>query len=725
MQQSSMPSRKRPAPGASPANPQSQATYTVQPGAPNQPLQNDSSFADWAASTDYRQFPDNLDAIPGNLNSYDATTLGYNPALDAEDSVHYMNGTDPQNAGQLVRRNANQQLARQARNSWDGDANPDRTNWEEEEDDDDELERRASEAKKEAITKKRQIPPFVQKIRSFLDEDRNTELIRWSDDGKSFVVLDEDEFAKTLIPELFKHKNYASFVRQLNMYGFHKKVGLSDNSMKASESRRKTPSEYANPYFRQGRPELLWLIQKPKSAPGKKGPDGKIEEEEEIGKKPGSIMQPVKGGKSQDTSKDLVAINRNDLDSIKTEIYNLKKRNEVISNYIGSLRQQNSTIHQQAEKFQAAQNRFQQMYDRHESSINAILTFLATFYNRSLEGQNQPNFAEMFASTLPPSGQSGSIVDMSDMPNMDLQNMASRSMNQPRRNQKLLLAAPHIASSSTTPLPTPKVESIDTPVNASSHASPSPAAGVNDMLSRINWANANSPQASGANNFDFDSALEHLQTSDGNMPLTDAETTDILTRMTQDAGSTLDTTPAKPSNPQQNTNSALGGVNQSFNIPNMPTTADFDRIRHQQYALDQVQKLQDDQNQRVREIADKLGPLSPNGFIPGIHDNSNVPVPDSFDLDDWLNNPYFPENSGNLDGNADNGLNIPHTSLTGLEGLENSNTLLQQNLGGDGTQAHSVSSQAASPATVETLDDVDADTNVLAGEGSRKRRRRD
>ncbi|KAF4269848.1 hypothetical protein KXW28_003969 [Aspergillus fumigatus] len=48
---------------------------------------------------------------------------------------------------------------------------------------------------------------------SFLNESKNTDLIRWSDNGNSFIVLDEDEFAKILILELFKHNNYASFVR--------------------------------------------------------------------------------------------------------------------------------------------------------------------------------------------------------------------------------------------------------------------------------------------------------------------------------------------------------------------------------------------------------------------------------------------------------------------------------------------------------------------------------
>ncbi|GJD01607.1 HSF-type DNA-binding protein [Colletotrichum higginsianum] len=134
------------------------------------------------------------------------------------------------------------------------------------------LEEMARKAMREAQQKRKQIPPFVQKLSSFLDDDKNSDLIRWSEKGDSFVVLDEDEFAKKLIPDLFKHNNYASFVRQLNMYGFHKRVGLSDNSMRASERKNKSPSEYSNPFFRRGHPNLLWLINKPKGGnKGKKG----------------------------------------------------------------------------------------------------------------------------------------------------------------------------------------------------------------------------------------------------------------------------------------------------------------------------------------------------------------------------------------------------------------------------------------------------------------------
>jgi osomolarity two-component system response regulator SKN7 len=47
-------------------------------------------------------------------------------------------------------------------------------------------------------------------------------VVSWGPEGDCFVVKDMNEFTKTILPKMFKHSNFASFVRQLNKYDFHK-----------------------------------------------------------------------------------------------------------------------------------------------------------------------------------------------------------------------------------------------------------------------------------------------------------------------------------------------------------------------------------------------------------------------------------------------------------------------------------------------------------------------
>jgi heat shock transcription factor, other eukaryote len=66
------------------------------------------------------------------------------------------------------------------------------------------------------------LPPFLKKLFSLVNDASWGELIRWEDNGQNFIILDPTEFSRKILPAYFKHKNFSSFVRQLNQYGFSK-----------------------------------------------------------------------------------------------------------------------------------------------------------------------------------------------------------------------------------------------------------------------------------------------------------------------------------------------------------------------------------------------------------------------------------------------------------------------------------------------------------------------
>ncbi|KAA8642860.1 hypothetical protein EYZ11_009691 [Aspergillus tanneri] len=640
--------RKRPAPGTSPVVQPQLGSVNYPPNSGSQ-LSNDQ-FLQWG------QNPSPTIANPSftDANSYNPTYSSQNAPSSTVTASNQL--ARRQTPNQLVSRNRGHEqtltsLPESGANTGESGG------WGESLD---ELYQRALVAKKDAQAKRKQIPPFVQKLSSFLDESKNTDLIRWSDDGNSFIVIDEDEFAKTLIPELFKHNNYASFVRQLNMYGFHKKVGLSDNSMRASERKNKSPSEYANPYFKRGHPDLLWLIQKPKNATGQGPKSGKTNvrvKTEEPDDYDNDDYEDSTGVSRDDRARNrqlsLVTSSvmpKDQLAGVYRELQTIRQQQQVISNTISKLRREHEQLYAQAANFQ-------EQHTRHENSINAILTFLATVYNRSLQGQEGPqNIANTFAGAI--SQDQGNVVDMADnysLSTLGAPNVGSPGGQRSMKKQPLLLKAPPATatgSQSRAATLSPSVGTYDRPQprghvrqsSASQHGhveevfdnsprqeEPQPHQTQQypqrDIMSVIQNSNAQNgvPTTSFS---DFPNVLSSLETSGGNVPLTPNQRADMLRLM------------ANESNTDNSHNIPI--ANNALITPTPPPMLHnySNRLANTRAEIDNLVKMQAEQDRSVQNLTNLLQPLSPTGTIPGIGADGSVPPP-QLDLDQMFSNDYF------------------------------------------------------------------------------------
>jgi len=94
------------------------------------------------------------------------------------------------------------------------------------------------------------VPAFLLKTYEILENPVYNDIISWNREGNAFIVKKINEFSEKILPKYFKHNNFASFVRQLNMYDFHK------------SRQENNENEFRHKLFKRGQKHLLSEIKR-------------------------------------------------------------------------------------------------------------------------------------------------------------------------------------------------------------------------------------------------------------------------------------------------------------------------------------------------------------------------------------------------------------------------------------------------------------------------------
>ncbi|KAI4373226.1 hypothetical protein MLD38_011376 [Melastoma candidum] len=66
------------------------------------------------------------------------------------------------------------------------------------------------------------LAPFLSKCYDMVEDSSTDPIVSWGANAGTFVIWDITDFTVQLLPKYFKHSNFSSFMRQLNIYGFRK-----------------------------------------------------------------------------------------------------------------------------------------------------------------------------------------------------------------------------------------------------------------------------------------------------------------------------------------------------------------------------------------------------------------------------------------------------------------------------------------------------------------------
>ena len=277
-------------------------------------------------------------------------------------------------------------------------------------------------------------PAFLNKLRSMVDDPNTDELIRWSPAGDTFLVPNHVRFGEEVLPRFFKHNNFSSFVRQLNMYGFHKVPHLQQGALKSDQPSQNELWEFSNQCFHRDHPDLLSKVQRKRS--GKERDHHHSNSIDETNR----VLNSMSG-----------ALTRGD--------YDMRGDSHEVSNFVGSVQMSNllgaiqglknnqRTLIEELSKLQhSSQALWQQSLEnrqqvqRQQDTINRILRFLASVFGSSNVGDilSNPSSADYHNFGMPSDGNATSH-DFSAQGDAFSQN-APRGPVRPQKRARLLIS---------------------------------------------------------------------------------------------------------------------------------------------------------------------------------------------------------------------------------------------------------------------------------------------
>lgn len=143
----------------------------------------------------------------------------------------------------------------------------------------------------------------------------------------------------------YKHNNMASFIRQLNMYGFHKITSIDNGGLKFD----KDEMEFSHPYFQKGHPYLLEHIKR------------KIAN-------PKAVVETEKAAPKSET-----------VTRVLNEVKNMRGRQESLDTRFSAMKQENEALWREVAILR-------QKHMKQQQIVNKLIQFLVTIVQPQRSG---------------------------------------------------------------------------------------------------------------------------------------------------------------------------------------------------------------------------------------------------------------------------------------------------------------------------------------------------